>query len=75
MSRSPTIRRRIVDERGRLKRVVRTLAGHVMPGEPSEIRIDGFEQVIRGGLITSADVVQQPGDVFSLRGHWCCSEI
>ena len=53
----------LVDERGGLERVLRTLTAHLCPGDATQLSLDEGKQVVQGALAVVARTLQERGDL------------
>ena len=55
--------KRLVDERGRLQRVILPFPAHLEPGEPAEFLMDDGQEFIKRGAIAIAPGEEEIGDL------------
>ena len=60
---------RLVDERGRLQRVIRPLAGHVAPGQLPQLVVHERHELIERGRLSLSPCQQQLGRTPGFHGH------
>jgi hypothetical protein len=59
----------LVNQRGRLQGVARTLATHVVVGQPVQFVMDQWDEFVIGGSIAIAPVLKQSGDFLRQGGR------
>ena len=53
----------LIDERGRLEHVTRTLTRHVTPGEPAELLVHERQQLFDGVAVPASPLDEKGSDV------------